>query len=217
MTGSWNKKYCLSIAFLLPIVGLIERQDSTNMIQAVDIKKGLVLKIGGVLYSVSFSQFVNPGKGSAFVRTKLKHIPKGNIIERTFKSSEKVEDAELEKRYMQFLYRDGDSIVFMDKDDYEQFSIPVEMIEDILPFMKESAHFEINFHEGKAISVIPPNFIELEVSYAEDALKGDTVGTARKRITVETGGEVMVPLFIQKGDKIRIDLRDISFSERVNP
>lgn len=185
------------------------------MLNAIDIKKGAVLKLDSELYSVSFSQFVNPGKGSAFVRTKLKHIAKGNVIERTFKSSEKVEDVELEKRYMQFLYRDGSEIVFMDRDDYEQSHIPEALVEEILPFMKEEMPVEVNFYEGNPVTVSPPSFVELIVSYAEDAVKGDTVGTARKKVKVETGGEVQVPLYVQQGDSIKVDLRDFSFVERV--
>ncbi len=186
------------------------------MINAVDIKKGMILNVDGNFYSVSFSQFVSPGKGSAFVRTKLKNVRKGNVIERTFKSSEKIEEVEFEKRYMQFLYRDGDEIVFMDQNDYEQSQIPKSMVEDVLPFMKEEMPVEVNFFEDKAMSVTLPNFIELRVSYAEDALKGDTVGTARKRVELETGGEIRVPLYVQQNDIVKVDLRDFTFVERVN-
>ncbi len=183
---------------------------------AIDIRKGVVLKLDNELYSATFAQFVNPGKGSAFVRTKLKHILKGNVIERTFKSSEKVEDVEIEKRYMQFLYRDGDEIVFMDRDDYEQQHIPEGLVADILPFMKEEMPVEVCFYEGKPVTVSPPNFVELIVSYAEDGIRGDTVGTARKRVQLETGAELQVPLFIGQGDCVKVDLRDFSFVERVN-
>lgn len=182
----------------------------------IDLRKGTVIKIDGDLYSCTFSQFVNPGKGSAFVRTKLRHLKRGTVIERTFKAAEKVEDVDLQKRYMTYLYKDGDDLVFMDKDDYEQISLPKDLIEDIVPFMKEEMPFEVTFYEGQPVGIIPPNFAELEVTYAEEALKGDTVGTARKRVTVETGGEVMVPLYVKQGDRIKIDLRDISFVERVN-
>ena len=176
----------------------------------------MVVKLDNDLYSCTFAQFVNPGKGSAFVRTKLKHLQRGNVIERTFKSSEKVEDVDLEKRYMTFLYEDGEDMVFMDKDDYEQFHVSKDLIEDIIPFMKAEMEVEVTFYEGKPVGVAPPNFVELEVTYAEDAIKGDTVGTSKKRITVEPGGEVLVPLFIKQGDVIKIDLRDLSFVERVN-
>ena len=186
------------------------------MVNAIEVKKGMVIKLDNELWTVSFSQFVSPGKGSAFVRTKLKHMQRGNVIERTFKSAEKVDAVDLEKRYMQYFYRDGDQIVFMDRDDYEQFSVDQEMVEDLLPFMKEEMQVEVTFYEGKAIGVIPPTFVELEVTYAEDALKGDTVGTSRKRVTVGPGGEIQVPLYIQQGDIVKVDLRDFSFVERVN-
>ena len=186
------------------------------MVNAVDIRKGLVLKVDNELFAVTFAQFVNPGKGSAFVRTKLKHVKRGNVIERTFKSHERVEDIELEKRYTTFLYQDGEEIVFMDKDDFEQFQVSKDLVEDILPFMKEEMEFEVTCFEGIPIGVNPPTFAELEVTYAEDAIKGDTVGTSRKRVTLETGGEVLVPLYIKQGDMIKVDLRDGSFVERVN-
>ncbi len=186
------------------------------MIDSIDIKKGMVLKVEGDLWSVSFSQFVNPGKGSAFVRTKLKNVKRGNVIERTFKSAEKVEDVDLEKRYMTYLYQDDDSVVFMDKDDFEQINIPKSVVEDYIPFMKEELEFEIRFYEGAPVSVDPPTFVDLVVSYAEEGLKGDTVGNTKKRITVETGGEVFVPLYINQGDMIKVDLRDFTFVERVN-
>ncbi|MBL8021316.1 MAG: elongation factor P [Leptospirales bacterium] len=186
------------------------------MMDPIDLRKGQVIKVDGDLYSVTFSQFVNPGKGSAFVRTKLKHLKRGTVLERTFKAADKIDDVDLQKRYMTYLYADGDDIVFMDKDDFEQISLSKDLIEDILPFMKEEMPFEITFYEGNAVGVSPPNFAELEVTYAEDAIKGDTVGTSRKKIKVETGGEVLVPLYVKQGDRIKIDLRDISFVERVN-
>ena len=185
------------------------------MVNAVEIKKGMVLKLDNDLYNCTFAQFVNPGKGSAFVRTKLKHVKRGNVIERTFKSNEKVDDVELEKRYTTYLYEDGDQVVFMDKDDFEQFSVNKDLVDDIFPFMKEEMEFVITFYEENPMGVEPPNFVELEVTYAEDAVKGDTVGTAKKRIQVSTGGEVNVPLYIKQGDFIKIDLRDITFVERV--
>ena len=186
------------------------------MVNAIEIKKGMVLKIDGDLYTVSFSQFVNPGKGSAFVRTKLKNLKRGTVIERTFKSAEKVEAAELDKKYTTYLYRDGDLLVFMDKNDFEQFSINKELVDDVLPFMKEEMEAEVTFHDGQAVGVVPQTFIDLEVTYAEEGLKGDTQGSARKKVTVETGAEVMVPLYVKQGDIIKIDLRDLSFVERVN-
>ncbi|MBI3396042.1 MAG: elongation factor P [Spirochaetia bacterium] len=186
------------------------------MVDAIEIKKGMVLKLDNELYTVTYSQFVNPGKGSAFVRTKLKSVKRGTSIERTFKSSEKAEEVDLEKKYTTFLYAEGDQMVFMDKDDYEQHSVPKEMVEELIPFMKAEMEFELTFYDDKPIGVIPPNFVELEVTYAEDGIKGDTVGNSKKKVTVETGGEVPVPLYVKQGDKIKVDLRDISFVERVN-
>jgi len=186
------------------------------MINPIDLRKGMVIKVDGDLYTVTFSQFVNPGKGSAFVRTKLKNIKKGNVIERTFKSSEKIEDVELDKRSMSYLYREGDNLVMMDKNDYEQFNIPVALLEDVLDFIKEEMVFDVFFYENQPVSVSPPTFVELEVTYAEEGVKGDTVGTAWKKVQVETGGEILVPIHIRQGDIIKIDLRDLSFVERVN-
>lgn len=186
------------------------------MINPIDLRKGTVIKVDGELYTVTFSQFVNPGKGSAFVRTKLKNIKKGNVIERTFKSSEKIEDVDLEKRSMSYLYQEGNQLIMMDQNDYEQYSIPSSLIEDILDFIKEQMIFEVFFYQNQPVSVSPPNFVELEVTYAEEGIKGDTVGTAWKKVKVETGGEISVPIHIRQGDIIRIDLRDLSFVERVN-
>jgi len=186
------------------------------MIDPIDLKKGTIILLDGDLYACTFSQFVNPGKGSAFVRTKLKNVKRGNVIERTFKSSDKVEEVDLEKRYMSYLYEDGDQLVFMDKDDYEQFHISKDLLEDIINFIKEEMEFEVTFYEGTPVGISPPTFVELEVTYAEEGAKGDTVGTAKKRVTVSTGGEVMVPMYVKQGEIIKIDLRDLSFVERVN-
>ncbi|EIE01112.1 MULTISPECIES: elongation factor P [Leptospira] len=181
-----------------------------------EVRKGMVLKVEGELYSVVKSEFVNPGKGSAFIRTKLKNLVRNSSIERTFKAAEKLESVELEKRQMTICYSEGDDIIFMDTNDFEQIPVSKEYLEDILPFLKEETAMEVSFYEGKPIGVTPPNFAILEVTYAEEGLKGDTSGTALKRVTVETGGEINVPIFIKQGDSIRIDLRDLTYVERVN-
>ncbi len=181
-----------------------------------EVKKGMVLKVENDLFSVIKTEFVNPGKGSAFIRTKLKSVIKGSSIERTFKAAEKLEEVELEKRSMTLCYTEGEQIVFMDVHDFEQIYIPAEYVEDVIPFMKEETQVEITFYEGKPIGVIPPNFSILEVTYAEEGLKGDTAGNAQKKVTVQTGGEINVPIFIKQGDVIKIDLRDLSYVERVN-
>jgi elongation factor P len=146
----------------------------------------------------------------------MKNVIKGTSIERTFKAAEKLESVDLEKRDMTYCYSDGDSIIFMDVNDYEQLPVPVEYVEDILPFMKEETKVEVTFYEGNPIGVIPPNFAILEVTYAEEGLKGDTSGTAHKKVTIETGGEINVPIFIKQGDIVKVDLRDLSYVERVN-
>lgn len=181
-----------------------------------EVKKGMILKIENELYSVVKTEFVNPGKGSAFIRTKLKNIVRDSSIERTFKAAEKLESVDLERRKMQYCYADGDQIIFMDVNDYEQIPVSKDYVEDILPFMKEETAVEVSFYKDKPIGVTPPNFAILEVTYAEDGLKGDTTGLALKRVTVETGGEVQVPIFIKQGDTVKIDLRDLSYVERVN-
>lgn len=196
---------------------LCEDHDLDEMALGItEVRKGMVLKIDGDLYSVVKSEFVNPGKGSAFIRTKLKNIINGKSTEKTFKAAETLEDVTLEKRTMQFSYKEGDASIFMDVNDYEQIAIPDEYIEDIIPYMKAETVVDVNFYEGKAIGVTPPNFVVLQVSYAEEGLKGDTSGTALKRVTVETGGEIQVPIFVKQGDMIKIDLRDITYVERVN-
>lgn len=181
-----------------------------------EVRKGMVLKVENDLFTVIKSEFVNPGKGSAFIRTKLKSVIKGSSIERTYKAAEKLESVELERRNMTLCYTEGDNIVFMDVNDYEQIHISKDYVEDILPFMKEETAVEVSFYEGRPIGVTPPNFAILEVTYAEEGLKGDTSGTALKKVTVETGGEVNVPIFVKQGDVIKIDLRDLSYVERVN-
>lgn len=181
-----------------------------------EVKKGMVLKMENDLFSVVKTEFVNPGKGSAFIRTKLKSLTKNSSIERTFKQAEKLESVDLEKRTMTMCYSEGDNIIFMDVNDYEQIPLAKEYLEDLLPFLKEDSQVEVTFYEGKAIGVIPPNFAILEVTYAEEGLKGDTSGTALKKVTLETGGEINVPIFVKQGDVLKVDLRDLSYVERVN-
>lgn len=185
------------------------------MISYSEVKKGVIVKVDGDIYLVTRHEVVKPGKGSAFNRVKLKSIEKGSVIERTFKDSEKVEDVQVDKRKMSFSYEDGDDLVFMDTEDYEQHHIPKNMVDDLLGFLKENMEVDIQMYEGRPLAVLPPNFVEMEVTYAEEGLKGDTSGTATKRVTVETGGEIQVPIFVKQGDRIKIDLRDISYVERV--
>ncbi len=185
------------------------------MINATSIQKGAVILYQEDFYLVTYAQFVNPGKGSAFVRTKLKHITDGRVIEKTFKSSEKLDQIELEKKEMQYLYRDHDEFMFMASSDFEQISIPKKMLEPWVAFLIEEMLCQVNFHGDKPISVTPPTYADLLVTSAPEGLKGNTAGTARKRVVLETGAEVMVPLHIREKNLIRIDLRDFSFVERL--
>ena len=186
------------------------------MIHATSLNKGAVLVYQGEICFVTYAQFVNPGKGSAFVRTKLKNLSDGRVVEKTFKSSDKVEQIELEKKEMQFLYKDEEeNYHFMDTEDFEQISVSKDMLDPWQTFLKEEMICQVNFHDGKAISITPPTFADLIVTEAPEGLKGNTAGTARKRVTLETGAEVLVPLHIHNKDLIRIDLRDFSFAERL--
>lgn len=186
------------------------------MVNSNHIKRGMALKIDGDLFIVQSFQHHKPGKGAAIVRVRIKSLSKGTTIEKTFRSGEMLEDVELEKRQATFSYEDGDYMIFMDTSTYDQISLTKEDVDEILPYMKESMEMTILLYEDKPVSIIPPNFVVLEVTYAEDAIKGDTVTNATKEVQLETGGKIQAPLFVKIGDKIKIDLRDISYVERVN-
>ncbi len=185
------------------------------MISTNDLKKGTVLKIDGTLFAVVDFQHVKPGKGGAFVRTKLKNVIKGKVVDKTFRAGEKVEDIRLERRSMQYSYDEGDSIVFMDVDDYEQESISKDVIGDVLKFLKEEDVVEIAMHEGEPVLIEPPAFVILKVVYAEPGAKGDTATNVLKPVKVETDAEVRVPLFINEGDLIKINTQTGEYIERV--
>ncbi len=185
------------------------------MISTNDLKKGTVLKIEKELFSVVDFQHVKPGKGGAFVRTKIKNMKKGTTIERTFRAGEKVEDVRLETRSMQYLYDEGETLVFMDTSSYEQESIQKSAIGDALMFLKEQDIVNIAMYEGEPVTIEPPNFVTLKVTYAEPGIKGDTATNVSKPVKVETGAEVRVPLFVNEGDMIKVDTRTGEYVERV--
>lgn len=185
------------------------------MISTNDLRRGTVIKLEGVLFSVVDSQHVKPGKGGAFVRTKLRNIKRGTVIDRTFRAGEKVEDVRLENRPMQYLYEEGDGVVFMDTESYEQETIPRDAIGDAMQFLKENDICEIAIYEGEAVSVVPPQTVVLKVTYAEPGLKGDTATNVLKPVQVETGAEVRVPLFVEEGDFIKINTETGEYLERV--
>ncbi|MFY9178065.1 MAG: elongation factor P [Caldicoprobacterales bacterium] len=185
------------------------------MISAGDFRKGITIEIDGQVYTVVDFQHVKPGKGAAFVRTKIKNIVTGSTIEKTFSPTEKVPRARVETKEMQYLYNDGNLYYFMDTETYEQIPLNQNQVEDAIKFIKENMNVTIKFFKGEAFSVEPPFFVELEVTHTEPGFKGDTATGGTKPATLETGALVHVPLFINVGDVIRIDTRTGEDMERV--
>jgi elongation factor P len=185
------------------------------MISVNDFTRGVVVKLDGELYSVVEYQHVKPARGAAFVRSKLKNVRKGAIVEKTFRGGEKLEDVKLIKRPMQYLYEDGESLVFMDVESYEQESIPKTAIGDALRFIKEEDMVDIAMYEGEPVMVEPPQTVVLRVTYAEPGARGNTATNVLKPVTVETGAEVRVPIFINEGDYIKINTETGEYQERV--
>jgi elongation factor P len=185
------------------------------MISTNDFKKGVTIKMDGELYIIVEFQHVKPGKGGAFVRTKLKSLTRQAVIDKTFRAGEKVEDIRVEKRPMQYLYDEGDSLVFMDTESYEQISVAKSFVGNILNYIKESDIVDISLYEEEPISIEAPIFVSLKVTYAEPGVKGDTATNVQKPVKVETGAEFNVPLFVNEGDVIKIDTRTGEYVERV--
>ena len=182
---------------------------------AGDFRNGTTFEMDGNVFKVVEFQHVKPGKGSAFVRTKLKNVISGAVIEKTFNPSEKYPGAEIEKRDMQYLYEDGGLYYFMDNETYEQIPLNEEQIGDALKFMKENMDMKILSYKGKVFAVEPPMFVELEVTYTEPGFSGNTTTTSGKPAKLENGLEISVPLFVEIGDKLRIDTRTGEYMERV--
>lgn len=185
------------------------------MASTSDFRNGMTLEIDGDLWTITYFQHVKPGKGGAFVRTKVKNLRTGRSFEKTFRAGEKVEEADVEDRTLQYLYQDGDSLVFMDNETYDQIPIPVEQVGDDVKFLKENTDVDILFWRGKPVNITLPAFIEAQVTQCDPGLKGDTASGATKPATIETGAVVQVPLFIKEGEKIRVDTRSRSYVERV--
>ncbi|MBC7959896.1 MAG: elongation factor P [Vallitaleaceae bacterium] len=185
------------------------------MIAASDFKNGVTMEYENNIFTVIEFQHVKPGKGAAFVRTKLKNIKTGAVIEKTFRPTEKVPKAHIERKDMQYLYKDGDIVHFMDIESYEQIGLTEEILEDSLKFVKENDIVKILSHKGTVFGIEPALFAELIISHTEPGLKGDTSSGATKPATVETGATVYVPLFVEIGDKIKIDTRTGDYLARV--
>ena len=181
-----------------------------------DLKNGMVLNIDGQLWAVIEFQHVKPGKGPAFVRTKLKNVESGKTVDKTFNAGTKVETANVDKRTMQYLYNDGTSFVFMDIQNYDQLEVPPEVVGDAKNFMLENQEAIVATNDGRVLYVELPASVELEVTYTEPGLQGDRSTGGTKPATVETGATVMVPLFITTGERIKVDTRDSSYLGRIS-
>ncbi len=186
------------------------------MYETSDFKKGLRIEIDGQPYKIVDFQFVKPGKGNAFTRCKIKNLITGNTIDRTLKSGEKVEKAAVEDRTLQFLYEENGKFHFMDNQSYEQYELEKDQIADGWKWLVENMEVGICFYNGAPIDITFPNFTILEITYCEPGIKGDTATNTTKPATLSTGAEVQVPLFVNQGDKIKIDTRTGDYVERAN-
>lgn len=184
------------------------------MYSTPDFRKGLRIELNNEPYVIVDFQHVKPGKGGAFVRTKLKNLLNGRVVDKTFRSGEKVGKPDIEEKEMQFLYKD-DEFHFMDNTTFEQISLAAELVGDNKNFLQENTNVNILFYQNRAINLELPIFVELEVVEAEPGVKGDTASGASKPVTVETGAKIQVPLFIEEGDRLKIDTRTGEYIERV--
>ena len=184
------------------------------MVVAGDFKNGLTFEMEGQVMQVIEFQHVKPGKGAAFVRTKLKNVISGAVIEKTFSPTDKFENAYVERKEMQYLYNDGDLWYFMDMESYEQIPVASDLLGDNFKFVKEEMMCKLMSYKGKVFAVEPPMFVELVVTDTEPGFKGDTATGTTKPATLETGAQIKVPLFIDIGTKIRIDTRTGEYLER---
>jgi len=185
------------------------------MITPNQFKTGMTLEYEGGIYVIVDFQPVKPGKGGAFTRTKMRNLRTKKMLDRTFRVEEKLEQAFIEEKRMQFLYAGGDTYHFMDQETFEETTLDKEVLTDIVGFLKENMDVSIVTFKNEMLEVKPPMFVELEITHTEDGIKGDTSGGSLKPATVETGATVYVPLFINQGDKIKIDTRKGAYVERV--
>lgn len=185
------------------------------MSTTADIKNGVTINFNDQLCTIVEFQHVKPGKGGAFVRTKMKSVSTGRILDNTFRSGEKIEIVRLESRDMQYLYQEGDFFVFMDQETFEQVQVPSVVVGDAKNFLKEGEVAEIQFHEETPLNITLPFFLEFEIVECEPGVKGDTVSNVTKPATLETGAIVQVPLFVEQGEWIRVDTRTNAYMERV--
>lgn len=185
------------------------------MIVAGDFRKGSTFEVDGQVFTIVEFMHVKPGKGAAFVRTKLRNVITGGVVERTFNPTEKYPEAVIERKEMQYLYNDGELYYFMDMESYDQIPLNGTKVEEATKYLTENMFAIIKFYKGEAFSVEPPNFVELTITATEPGVAGNTATNTLKPATVETGAQFMVPLFINEGDKIRIDTRTGEYMSRV--
>ena len=185
------------------------------MVSAGDFKNGLTVEIEGNIYQILDFQHVKPGKGAAFVRTKLKNIITGGVVEKTFRPTEKFETAHIDRKDMQYLYTDGDLYNFMDMETYDQLAVNADVVGDSLKFVKENETVKVISHQGNVFAIEPPITVELRVTETEPGVKGDTATGATKPAIVETGAQIMVPLFVNQDDVLKIDTRTGEYLSRV--
>jgi elongation factor P len=178
-------------------------------------KNGMCIVYNDKMWIIADFQHVKPGKGGAFVRTKLKELKTGRVVDVTFRAGEKVDDVRVETKHMQYLYNDGASFYFMDNDSYEQMELAADFVGDAAKWLKENDDIEIMIAGGETIGVEPPMFVELQVTETDPGFKGDTVQGGTKPATLETGAIVQVPMFVETGDTLKIDTRDGSYITRV--
>lgn len=184
------------------------------MVNASDFRNGVTFEMDGGVWTIVSFLHVKPGKGAAFVRTKIKNVMTGAVLERTFNPTDKVPRAVIETKEMTYLYNDGDFYYFMDVDTYEQIPLGQDVVEDAIHYVKENTNVTVRFFKGTAFSVEAPNFVTLEVVDTEPGVRGDTATNVTKPATLETGYVVAVPIFINQGEKIRIDTRTGEYMER---
>ena len=190
-------------------------EDNIFMVVAGDFRNGVTFDMDGSVYQIIEFQHVKPGKGSAFVRTKIKNVITGAVTERTFNPSDKFPEAFVERKDMQFMYSDGELYYFMDLETYEQIPLNKEKMSENFQFVKENETVKVISYKGDVFGVEPPNFVELRVTHSEPAVKGDTVNNTMKPATLETGVTIRVPMFIGEGDVLKIDTRTGDYLERV--
>jgi elongation factor P len=199
-----------------PCAPVTDARSQAHVATTNDLKNGLVLNLDGQLWSVTAFQHVKPGKGGAFVRTTLKNVLTGKVVDKTFNAGTKVDTATVDRRDMTFLYRDGTDFVFMDGDTYDQIPVPENVVGDAANFMLENQSAMVAFHEGTALYIELPTSVELVISHTDPGLQGDRSTGGTKPATLETGAEIQVPLFVTTGEKVKVDTRDGRYLGRVS-